>query len=633
MKKVLGQSSFVGGMSVSDEKQGIPNSFLYAQGIDFRKKPSQMSVLPKTVNTATGVIVDLIQDMIQVADGSRYMLGNLGNFYKVATNGIVSNLGKTNTGAAGMIYRRDVDRIIFTGSTTASSYYPISNNPVLELDKYTKSKSTDTACNQETTGTSGSVGVPTTLSEASRRTFTPDIEPMYSIKLFVVAKGTGTVTVTIHDDANNVLGTSSKATGDITSNDWNEWVFTNPIRMLVKPNARILHLHVTSTVNDTTIRTTEANPDVTTCDYQMWANRFISPNNGFHPAIQFQQYCCFGNERYLSVWEPLSDDPSNLEWNRHRLTFPPGYEVCGLALYDEYLAIACELRSSSSTKNFQNGKIFFWDGTSTTYNYFIDVPEGSPYSLYQYKNILYWFAGGAWYGYAGGKPTKIKTFPNTDDEYTDATAYTIGYPNMATVRRGTLLMGFPSETTNQTIKHGVYSWGAVEKNYADSFGYSYIISTGTTNNNGTNNLRLGMIKNFGDTLYISWRDDENTLSASKYGLDIVDNNSDPYASTTWESLIFDNGQTWKQKNALRIIATFKSLPAGATVQLKYKIDRASNWTTGAVVNSGKTTSLHISQGRFYEIQFGIDITSTTTTPEITFVGLEYDDLNKEEFVG
>lgn len=633
MKRILGQNSFVGGMTVSDQKQGIKYSFLYSQGIDFRKRPSQMSVLPATTNIATGIMSDLAQDMVQVADGSRYILGDNGNFYKLATNGTVTNLGKANGGAAGMIYRQDLDRIIFTGDKTASSYYPISNSPVLELDKYNRSNSTEPSAYQVTTTSPGSIGVPTTLSEASRRSFTPDIEPMYSIKLFVVAKGTGTVTVTVHDDANNLLGTASKLTADITSNDWNEWVFSSPIRMLVKPNARTLHFHVTSTVNDTTIRTTTNNPDITTCDMQYLADRFIQTTNGFHPAIQYQQYCCFGNERYLSVWEPLADNPSNLEWNRHRLTFPPGYEVCGLAIYDEFLAIACEKRSSNASKEFQDGKIFFWDGGATTYNYFVDVPEGSPYSLYSYKNVLYWFAGGAWYGYAGGKPTKLKTLPDTDEEYSDANTYTIGYPNMATVRRGVLLMGYPSETNNTQVNHGVYSWGAIEKNYADAFGYSYIISSGAKKNNGTNNLRIGMVKNFGDSLYISWRDDENTLSASKYGLDVVNNNSNPFAYATWESLIFDNGQPWKQKNGLRVMASFKELPAGSTIKLKYKIDRTANWTISDAVTSGKTAKFHINQGRFYEIQFGIDITCTDTTPEITFVGLEWDDLSSEAYVG
>lgn len=629
MKKVLGQNSFYGGITVADQKMGTKGSFLYSKGIDFRKRPSQFSVLPGASNVATGVVTDLIQDMVQTADGSRYALGNTGNFYKINTSNLITLVGNTGSGASGLIYRQDIDRIVMTGTTSATSYYPISNSPTLELNKYTKSRSADTASYQATTTSPGSVGVPTSLSEASRRAFTPDIEPMYSIKLFVVAKGTGTVTVTVHDDANNLLGTSSLATADITANQLNEWVFTTPIRMLVKPNARVLHFHVTSTVNDTTIQTTTNNPDITTADFEMWANRFVTTTNGFHPAVQYQQYCCFGNERYLSVWEPLSDDPSNLEWLRHRLTFPPGYEVCGLAVYDEFLAIACEKRSTSATREFQDGKVFFWDGGATTYNHFVDVPEGAPYSIFTYKNILYWFAGGCWWGYAGGKPTKLKTFPNTDSEFSNTNDYTVNYPNMAAVRKGVLLMGYPSETSNQSIEHGVYSWGAIEKNYPDSFGYSYTISTGSILNNGSNNLRLGMVKNFGDTMYFSWRDDS---SAQKYGLDIVNNSSAPYASATWESLIFDNGQTWKQKKCDMIVATFKTLPAGATVSLKYKIDRASSWTVNTAVTSGGVAKFNVNK-RFYEIQFGIDLVATTTTPEITFVGMNYDDLQKEGFVG
>ena len=628
MRQVLGMSGFSGGMTVSDEKQGVRNSFLDAQSIDFRKRPSQLSVLPQTSNIGKN-LGDLVTAMEQVSDGSRYALGNNGYVYKVSTSNVVTNVGNIkDAGGSGMIYRQDIDRVILTGTKSASSLYPISNNPKLEPSKYGVSKSTDPAAGRDGGMLTYTLSTSIDESEINLCKFTPDIEPLYSLKIFIKTAGTGDVTVTVHDDANNSLGTSTIVAANIQAGEFNEFVFSTPVRMLVKPGARILHFHVTSTVADTVILTKVAS-DMSQANFEMWADRFVQPNNGLHPAIQFQQYNCFGNERYLSVWEPLADDPSNLEWNRHRLTFPAGNEVCGLALYDEFVAIATEKRSTSSTREFQEGKIFFWDGGSTTYNYFIDVPEGAPYGLFSYKNVLYWFAGGAWWGYAGGKPTKIKTFPNTDSEYSNTSDYTVIYPNMSTVRRGILLMGYPSETSNQSIKHGVYSWGAVEKNYPDTFGYSYPISTGTTTNNGSNNLRIGMVKNFGDTLYVGWRDDSNTDAATKYGLDAVNNSSTPFETAYIESLIFDNGVAWKEKKAVAVLATFKEVPSGATLYLKYKVNRESSWKISEGITSGKKAKFNINK-RFYELQFGMNIAiSGTTTPEVTFLGLEFDDLRNE----
>lgn len=622
MKKIISQSRFSGGIS-GDAKEGIKNSFAYSQAIDFRKKPSQFSVLPGTAKTSSGVVTGLVEAMVQVSNGKRYALDASGNFYLISTAGVWSNIANVGTGGAGLIYRQDVDRIIMTGTNNASSYYPVSNSPSIEPDKYGRSRSEDPEALRE--GGTLTYAPITSISESGtdKCSITPDIEPMYSIKIYVTAKGTGDWTVTVHDDANNNLGSSTITNANLTNTALNEFVFTTPIRMLVKPNARTLHFHVTSTVADGTMQVTTAN-DGSTADFEMWADRFVTPNNGLHPAEIFQQFCVFGNERYLSVWEPLSDDPTNLEWNRHRLTFPPGYEVCGLATTDEFLAIACERRSTDDSREFQDGKIFFWDGGATTYNYFIDVPEGAPYGICSYKNLVYYMAGGALWAIAGRKETvKIRTFANTDSEFSGSADYTFVNPNMMTTRRGILLMGYPTKTSNQSLEHGVYSWGAIEKNYSNSFGYSYVISTGEKLNDGSNNLRIGMVKNFGDTLYISWRD------GSDYGVDIVDNSSEPATTGTWESLIFDNGLPYKEKLALSVKVNFKTLGSDITITPKYKIDRESSWQTGDAISSGDSAKLSINK-RFKEIQFGIDATCAgSDTPEVISVGLEFDDLSEE----
>lgn len=633
MKQVLNITDFSGGMTVSGDKVGPKGSFIYGRSLDFRKKPNQLTVLPATTQIGQGVIDDLVVDMLQVANGNRYALAAGGKVFKVSTTNQVSSLdGVGSVGGSGysMVYRQDLDRVIITGTSTASSYFPISGfpgSPVLEPSKYAQSASTVAVL----MGGSFAYTVPVTTSENAmdKITFQPDIEPLYSVSVKVITAGSGDWTVVVHDDANNLIGTSSTVTNaNIKPNVLNEFTFATPIRMLVKPNARTYHFHVTSTVGDGTIFCGTAN-DCSTADYSISASRFVVPNNGLHPAINFLQYTCFGNERYLSVWEPLEETPTNGEWQRHALTFPPGYEVCGLALYNEMLAIACEKRSTSATQDYQDGRIFFWDGIATTYNYFVDVPEGSPYGLNSYKNVLYWFAGNAWWAYTGGAPVKLKTFPNTDTDFSGIAAQTIIYPNTSTVRNGILLMGFPSFTSSQTVEHGVYAWGAIDKNYINSFGYSYPMSTGSRTNTGSNNLRIGMVRNFGDSLYMSWRDDSNTPNA--YGLDVVNSNSVPFATSSYESLIFDNGQVYKLKNATEMFSTFGSVPAGAGISLKYKIDRATSWNNFAAVASGTYAKWNIGLS-YYEIQLGIDITCASTTPAIYSLGLIFDDARQETMI-
>lgn len=623
-KQALIQKRWDGGLG-TDEQLGIPHSHAYSRHLEFRKKPSQISVLPETRQEGEGVIVDLLQNEVMTNDGTVYALGNLGYFYKRTTAGVWSNEAKLDSGTFGLSYRKDTDAIYLTSAKTASEYSPISNSPSIKLDKFTASRSTDS--NAYLTGGSKTYPLTTTISESTseKQEYQPDIEPLMKIGVMIVSKGTGDWKLTVHDAANNTLGSKTVANADLKDRTMNYFEFSSQIRQYVKPNARTYHFHLTSTVADGTIACSTAG-DLNTADYEYWADRFVQTNNGMHPQETFLQYQCFGNERYLSVWEPLSEVPTNAEWLRHKLTFPPGLEVCGLARWNEYLAIACEQKTTSTSVTPQAGYIFFWDGLATTYNFFIPVPEGSPYALHEHKNVLKYFAGGTWHAYAGGVPVKLRTMPFTDSEYTDAVDQTIVYPYTATVHRGIHMFGFPSSTTNQSLEFGVYSYGAVDKNFTDSFGYSYTCSHGTINYDGSNNLRLGMVKSFGDFMHISWR------KGDEYGLDIVDNTSDPFSTATWESLVFEDEIPTKLKSADYIEATLEGLPTGASIALKYKIDGGSWVTQTAKTTEGLKYIRFDINDRFYDIQVGIELAAESITPVVKAIVLVYDD-NKNERLG
>lgn len=614
MKKPLIIQNWFGGKATSS-KQGTEASFAYSRHIDFRKDPSAYSVLPKTVKETGSVVTGLITQMVQLPSGKIVAIDDVGGVYVRTTAGSWSKNGTTLTDTAcGMVYQYQHDTIYIPGLTAMHSITNADgrfSGGTFTVNNAALGASLDASATDSTNTYTTTTAI--TETAANMLLYLPDIEPLYSVKVWVTTKGTGDLTVTMHDAANNLLGSKTVAIGSITNGALNEFVFTTPIRLMATPNSGTYHFHIihdgagtASTIGAATAA------DFSTARFETYGNRFVDPVNNFHPAIEFLQYLVFGNERYLSTWEPISQaSPSNTEYLRHELTFEPNYEVCGLATYNEFLAIAVEKRSTESTSDYQNGRIYFWDGTSSSFNFFIPVPEGAPYSLYAYKNILYWTAGGAWWAYAGGEPVKIKTSPNTDSEYSDATDNTIINPNMSAVRRNIFLMGYPTSTTNLSLQHGVYSWGAVEKNYPDAFGYSYTMSTGTRLNTGSNNLRIGMIKNLGDKLFISWRDGAN------YGVDIVDNNSDPFAEATLESLIYDMGRPDKTKQVLERTITFEALPTGVTVTPKYKVDRASNWTSGTAAVAGATEIKHNINERFSEIQFATDIVTTTTTPKIT----------------
>ena len=639
---------FKGGWS-TDKKLGIDGSFAFSQSIDFRKKPSQMSILPGTRREDNGVFQDLLQNEVMANNGVIYGTGSNGFFYKRTTAGVWSVESTMTPGSFGIDYRSDTDAVYIPGRRSVSLYDPISNSPSMKPAYYGVSSSTydnsrnagfNVSSNQINGSKTTAIGTSIVEGQTTSRFFQSDIEPLRTASFYVRAKGTGDWTVTLHDGLNNTLATKTIANADLTNSAFNDFEFTGAtngqVRIYVKPNARTYHYHVTSTVNDGSVASSEAG-DLSTCDLMTWADRMVAPTNGMHPMTRFLQYEVIGNSNYLSAWEPLSEPPTNDEWQRHRLVFPQEYEVCGVAVFNEYLAIATERITSSGQP--QDGIIFFWDGLSSTYNYLTKIPEGSPQCIHEYKNVIYYFAGGAWYAISSpnSDPIKIRTMPFTDTEFSTVDDQLTIYPYAATVRRGIHLMAYPSATTNTNIQYGVYSWGSIDKNFPEAFGYNYILSTGSQTYSAQNNLKIGMVKNFGDVLHISWQD---TLNGG-YGVDVVDNDSTPASYAKWQGLIFDAGYVAKEKTA-NYIECYYDLPDGAEITLSYSLDRGEFITDDSSYSNdtlwqGQTGYARFNvpselQARFHEFQPQIEVTcdsSVTTSPEIYMVALVFNN-NKEE---
>jgi hypothetical protein len=195
------------------------------------------------------------------------------------------------------------------------------------------------------------------------------------------------------------------------------------------------------------------------------------------------------------------------------------------------------------------------------------------------------------------------------------------------------MLGYPSSSTNVNVDYGIWSWGAVEMTFPNSFGYSYQQSHGYLNNNSNSitGLRIGMNQNFVDTMYTSWSYiDAN--SVVHCGIDVLDNNSAAATSGTWESLIFDGGSRFKQKYADREKISFTPLPAGATVTPFYRLNRGDKVSLASANVTGATNALIEINQRCHEISYGFDFTMPAglmTPPDFTGVTLEIDPTQSE----
>lgn len=650
-------SNFSGGLA-TDVKFGVKGAAAGLQAFDIRSSPSQMSSLPATVREDAGVLKDLLLNEVMVSNGTIYAVGDQGYVYRRSTGGTWSTIGRLSSGSAGIDYRLDADVVYFTSQKTVSAVTTVVNGtPLLVPDLYAGSYSSydnsstagfNVSAYQLTGTSTTTLGTAIIENSANLRYFQTDIEPVSKIGVFVIAKGTGDWTLTLHDGDNNSLASATVTNANLNNGVFNDFSFTSApngqVRLYPAPNARTYHIHVTSTVADGTISSNSKN-SMSTCDLRVMADRLAWTHNGWHPMTRFLQYEIIGNGNYISAWEPISSPPTNDEWVRAKLTVPMEYECCGLAATNEFLVAAFEKTSTSTTIGPQEGLIIFWDGTADTYNYFVPIPEGSPYGLHTYANVVYYIAGGSLWAMTSPttQPVHIRTLPGTSTEFSGTNSPIKVYPAAMSTRREIQVFGFPGTTTNTSINFGVYGWGSVDKNYPTVLTYNYVMSTGSKNYSASNNLSIGMVKSFGDLLHISWRDDLN----GKYGVDKVDNSSPPAPTSVWQSIAVDNGYPGKRKTA-KYCEVYYKLPAGATIQLAYQFDRSGTWVTDS--NSYSTTSLWQGRagyarfgmtadssgnnaGTFYEVQMQITITcpsTAATPPKVYMAAIVYDDRREDQ---
>lgn len=676
-------STFVGGESI-DFKNGVAGSFYQSEALDFRSKASQMSVLPgaTAVAGASAVLVDLPVEIVQDPTGNRWLIGDQGNLYKLDTSDVLTKVATTTeTSGTGLVYNQLSDFLYITGQQSVSLYGPLSSTPTLKDGWFGKSASSApgvtnlydptstsytglarnnmftlatttgvTATSQVSTNTTTlfyttPTSIPAETVLTGKCPFAPDLEPFASIAIYVDTVGTGNVTLTLHDGFNRNLAAITISHAALTTG-YNEFVFPVPgIRSFTgaiqSGLSAAYHWHVTSTVADTKIRTLTAS-DLSTADMILFNYRMVQTNNGWHPATIFSGntfLLCVGNGQYLSTYNFYKDDnPSNNQWQRERFPIDAGFEICGLSQNNQYLVIAAEKRSSSTTRGYQEGYLYFWDGLNATANFKIPVPMGAPYSIYTFNNITYFIAAGALYAWGGGQQViKVRPIAYQNTDYLGTTDTTIVNPNMMAPRNNLLMIGYPSKTTNVNVKYGVYSWGAVELIYPNSFGYSYALSNSTYNYSVANNLQIGMIKNFVDTMYIANR---KTVSGTiTYYLDRVNNSSTAASTFSWSALIYDGGVRYKQKSTGRYKVNFLPWPSGATLTVWYAYERGTQISadpaTGAAYSpaTGDTSIvIDVDPGRFYEAQWGFYGTnsSPTSTPTITGIVMEIDPLQAEE---
>lgn len=441
------------------------------------------------------------------------------------------------------------------------------------------------------------------ISEATadKLPFTPSFDPQKSVDFDFAAVGTGPVTVTVHDQQNNVIDSVTVPLASLPASGFYEFVYATPWRIVIGKN---YHIHVTQPTADGTL-VSSSNNNLATADFHTYYG-FLVTDTQFHPIARMLNFIVFGNERYLATWDGAFYQP-NL------IAFPPGTHVRCFGSWGAYLAIGTWQEPTSTTPsiyNFPTGKIYFWDGISLTFNFYIEVPEGQVNAIFGMDADLYYIAGykadlmyyhGSFANQSGSfNGTKVKRIP-----YLETSSYIDTFPQAMCMYQGLLYFAMGGNSDSVTFPRNVYSWGTLYPQYAQSLSSDFVISTG---HNG-NTVKLGAIFPVNKKLLVSWQD------GASYGVDVIDPAGPFYRSGFIQTLIQDGGAMWRQDLLTKSRADFLALTGAQNVIIGQQLDRAGSFDAShsGVDTSGRFAANPLENGRCYEYNLQTTLTGDGTS--------------------
>ena len=604
--KTITIDRFYGGIG-SSEKEGIPGSYKFARGLDIRKEPTSFELLPKTAKESGSVVVGLIKDFEPVGT-NMYSYDDAGRIYRRTSAASWSVLRTvSNSSGNGLGYYGVDDFLYYSLDKVIGRYGPISGTPAFNDDFFTDD-TYDLDQKEEATGATYTLAASVSETSTNLQSFIPSRDPQLTIEVNINTVGTGDWTLAVHDAANTEVATLTIANASLSVGD-QKFTFASVWRPVI---GATYHFHITSTVADGIVTTSTAS-DLNSCDFSTYYQVLVGDTD-WHPVAQHLNLLAIGNERYVATWDGIVGG-NNTNYHANRIVLPAGWKVRDLESTGEYLAIVAW--KGTSITDFEESMIFFWDGISSTFNFFVSIKDGVVTASTSQEGRLYYITSKGNFYVWNGQITKLHKIPNLTQK-----TYIETYPEAMTMWQGLIRIGLAGATDSAVVEQGVYTYGSKTNNYPDSLSYDYPISTGTRT---ATTLKIGAVSARADTLFIAW-DDNGT-----FGVDTVTTTADPFANGLYESFILDNDFSWKQKFAKSLKVYHSGLASGESIQLGYDINRTGTYTTGTANSTSDSTETRFDINKRYN-EFQLEVipaTSVATTPKVYSIAFDYDDLEGE----
>ncbi len=280
--------------------------------------------------------------------------------------------------------------------------------------------------------------------------------------------------------------------------------------------------------------------------YDTWQSFNVSNGGSLCPIQKFLKFICYGNQRYLAVW-----DKGSSTWNNNRVILPIGYEIKWLRPLNDYLAI-CAFNSEGST-------IFLWDGISQTYNYAVKLENIRALSAAVVNNVPYVITNDGWINeLSGDKLIPIVKFP--DIEFGETILI---QPDAVKSNNGLVYIGKRSEYGKERYKMGgIWVFNPITK----ALYFKHMLSSLAVKNIA----KIGSISFINNTVRVFWNTNDN------YYVDLASDSGSlrPYNCGAFFITSLYDDEPYRKKRFNQIIFNFfRAIPnsANAKIIAKYNV--------------------------------------------------------------
>lgn len=551
---------------VADSKySGIASSNARLVGWDIHSKPGLLQVNQAMGKISSSTITEFCKNKVACSNGIRYWFSaTSGKIWqeKAGAFTLVYTIAP-NAGAVAILGAREYAGFIYFFTQSRAHRIPIDGTKADGAAAWTANAVPNWAelnLDQATLGGTGATAytLATSIGETAtaKQTFIVVNNIIESVRLKVIAKGTGDWTVTIHDSSNNVI-TSKTITAASMANGLMYFTFATPV--VVTPGLTY-HVHVVSTVADGTVDT-GVNSDLEASQMSI----FTTSDDTYHPTKEVNLVLYVGDKQFVHQID-ASTRGSDAVFSLAALDVPVGYRVSALGKMDTNLLVGTIISTSVS-----RCEIFNWNTYGQSFLSSDTVYEPGINSFLETDNFVIVNAGlaGNLYSYNGANLVFYKKIPGTYSP----TAQAIIYPEATDLFNGFLPIFGVSNVQGDPCDQGIWSMGKYSNNYPTVLNLEYP----TSNLDGSNynilaGIQIGAVVVVGQDVYMSWSYN------GTYGVDKLDYSNKilhPILETRSIDPFLSGLTTFSE-----FIVTYEdTMPAGVSLLFKYG-------KNGAVATSG-----------------------------------------------